>query len=87
MTQSNSSVYHELVDLIARAAPEKLLTFRLSPEAAERVETLTDQEKSTQITLAEQEELDTYMHLSRILMLAQAQAHQILHGTPTSQTA
>jgi hypothetical protein len=48
---------------------------------ARRVETLANREKESRITSAERDELDTYMHLSRIVMLAQA--HKILNGKRT----
>lgn len=75
-TPTTASAYRELVDLLARSDPQRVLAFRLSPQAAQRVETLISQEKTNQLSSSEQEELDTYMHLSRIVMLAQA--HQLL---------
>ncbi len=77
------SVYSELVDLVARSDPHRVLSFRLSPKVGRRVETLVNREKENRITSAEKDELDTYMHLSRIVMLAQAQAHKILNGKRT----
>jgi len=86
-TKQKPFVYQELVDLIARSDPRRVLAFRLSTKAARRVETLVKREKENRITPAEQDELNTYMHLSRILMLAQAQAHKILHGTHTPRNS
>ncbi|MFQ5633361.1 MAG: hypothetical protein ACE5I1_31735 [bacterium] len=83
-TQQIISAYDELVDFIAGADPKGALAFRLSPESAKRVETLVQREKDAKITPAEQEELDTYMHLSRIIMLAQSQAYKVLYGSPVS---
>ncbi len=79
-TKQKSSVYSELVDLVAKSDPQRVLSFRLSSKVARRVETLVNREKESRITSAEKDELDTYMHLSRIVMLAQAQAHKILNG-------
>ncbi len=87
VAKQNASAYHELVDLIARSDPQRVLAFRLSPQTAQRVETLISQEKANELSSSEQEELDTYMHLSRIVMLAQAQAHKLLHGTSTPKAA
>jgi hypothetical protein len=56
------------------------ISFRLSPKVARRVETLVNRKKESRITSAEKDELDTYMHLGRIVMLAQVQAHKILTG-------
>lgn len=86
-TKQKPFVYQELVDLIAGSAPDRVLAFRLSSKAARRVETLVRREKEDCITATEQDELNTYMHLSRILMLAQAQAYKILHGTHTPQNS
>lgn len=82
-TKQKSSVYSELVDLVARSDPPRVLSFRLSPKVARRVEKLINREKENRITPTEKDELDTYMHLSRIVMLAQAQAHKILNGKRT----
>jgi len=82
-TKQNSSVYSDLVDLVARSDPQRVLSFRLSSKVARRVETLVNHEKKNNIAPAEKDELDTYMHLSRIVMLAQAQAHKILNGNRT----
>ena len=79
-TKQKSSAYSELVDLVARSDPQRVLSFRLSPKVGRRVETLVNREKESRITPAEKDELDTYMHLSRIVMLAQTQAHKILNG-------
>ncbi|MCI0692034.1 hypothetical protein L0337_08525 [candidate division KSB1 bacterium] len=79
-TKQKSSAYSELVDLVARSDPHRVLSFRLSPKVGRRVETLINREKDSLITPAEKDELDTYMHLSRIVMLAQIQAHKILNG-------
>jgi hypothetical protein len=84
--KQKSSAYSELVDLVARSDPQSVLAFRLSPKAARRVETLVKREKENRIRPAEQDELDTYMHLSRIVMLAQAQAYKILNGKRTRKT-
>jgi len=75
-TQTKQSIYSELVNLVARSDPQRLLSFRLSPKSARRVETLIQREKDQRLKPIEKEELDTYMHLSRIVMLAQAQAYK-----------
>jgi hypothetical protein len=82
-----SSAYQELVELIAHSDPQRVLAFRFSAKTAQRVETLIAQEKSGKISSSEKEELDIYMHLNRIVMLAQAQAHKLLHGQSTSKAA
>jgi len=79
-TPKRPLVYQELVDFIARSDPHRLLAFRLSSKAARRVEMLANREKENRLTTAERDELDTYMHLSRILMLAQSQAYKMLIG-------
>jgi hypothetical protein len=77
------SVYSELVDLVARSDPRRVIAFRLSAKVSRRVETLVNREKENRISNSERDELDAYMHLSRIVMLAQAQAQEILHGKRT----
>jgi len=86
-TQQNPKIYNELIDLIARSNPRRVLDFRLSQKTAKRVESLVEREKNDRIQPDEQDELDTYMQLSRIIMLAQAEAYRILHGTPNAKRA
>jgi hypothetical protein len=86
VARQKSSVYDELVNLVAKSDPHRVLAFRLSPKAARRVETLVKREKENRITPVEQNELDAYMHLSRIVMLAQAQAYKILNGKHARKT-
>jgi len=83
--QHDTPIYHELVDFIARSDPQRILAFRLSAKTSQRVEALIDREKNSRLTPREKEELDTYMQLSRIIMLAQARAHNILHDAPTTE--
>lgn len=83
--QQKPLVYQELVDLIARADPQGVLAFRLSAKAARRVETLIMREKENRLKLAELDELNLHMQLSRILMLAQARAHKFLNGKRTTK--
>lgn len=83
--QQKNLVYQELVDLIANSDPKRVLAFRLSAKTSRRVETLVMREKENRLKLAEQDELNTYMQLSRILMLAQARAHKLLNGKRTSK--
>lgn len=85
-TQEKSLIYQELVDLIAHSDPKRVLAFRLSAKAARRVETLVKREKEDRLKPSEKDELDTYMHLSRIIMLAQAQAHRFVNGTRAIKT-
>jgi hypothetical protein len=82
-TRTKPSLYSELVDLVANSDPQGVVEFRLSPKTARRVEALINREKKNRITPSESEELNTYMHLSQIVMLAQARAHKILHGKRT----
>lgn len=84
-TQQQSSAYGELVDFIARTDPQRVLSFRLSPKTSQHVENLIDREKNNRISKVERDELDTYMHLSRIIMLAQTHANQILHATSSAK--
>lgn len=82
--QQKPLVYQELVDLIAYSDPQRVLAFRLSAKTARRVEKLVMREKEKRLKQAEQDELNIYMQLSRILMLAQARAHKILNGKHTT---
>lgn len=71
--------YDEMVDfIISEISPQKIIAFKASNKLQKRVEKLINQEKSGQISEDEKSELDHYMFLEHIIILAKAQAHKKL---------
>lgn len=72
-------VYLELIDFIAGGTtPQKVIAFRPSATAQERVEELIAKEKEDHLSSDEQIELEYFFQLEHILRVAKARAEQIL---------
>lgn len=73
--------YDEMVDFItSEISPEKLIAFKASGKLQNRVEHLISKEKNGQISDDEKSELDQYMFLEHIMILAKAHAHKKLRS-------
>ena len=59
-----------MADFIAATDPAKVIAFRPSKETSDRVSDLIDREKSGEISLEEQQELDQYMQLEHLMRMA-----------------
>lgn len=59
-------------------SPEEIISFHASPEVADRMYTLIDQERTGQITEAEQRELESFMYIEHLMRLVKAEAHRKL---------
>jgi hypothetical protein len=78
MTAVNPA-YLEFIDFIAAGTtPEKVVAFRPSSMAQQRVEELIAREKDDRLSPDEQSELDYFFQLEHILRVAKARAEQIL---------
>lgn len=60
----------EVADFIAATDPAKVIAFRPSKETSDRVSDLIGREKSGEISLEEQQELDQYMQLEHLMRMA-----------------
>lgn len=60
----------EVAEFIAATDPAKVIAFRPSKETSDRVSDLIDREKSGEISLEEQQELDQYMQLEHLMRMA-----------------
>ena len=60
----------DVADFIAATDPAKVIAFRPSKETSDRVSDLIDREKSGEISLEEQQELDQYMQLEHLMRMA-----------------
>ena len=69
--------YDEIVDFFAAGTtPDAVVAFRPSDEATQRVSELIAKSKDGTISAEEQSELDDYLQLEHILILAKARARQ-----------
>ena len=68
--------YDEIVDLFARGTtPGKILAFRPSQAAQERVQYLLARNKTGEITTEEATELERFGELEHLMQLVKARAH------------
>lgn len=78
---SITKAYHEMVDFItSEISPEKIISFKASKNLQHRVEKLLHKEKTGAISSEEKSELDHYIFLEHIMVLAKAQAHKQLRS-------
>jgi hypothetical protein len=74
---STTKSYDEIVDFFAAGTtPESVVAFRPSDEATQRVQELVAKSKDGTISTEEQSELEDYLQLEHILILAKARARQ-----------
>jgi len=74
-----SPSYEEIVDFIASGTtPESIVAFRPTEAAIQRVEDLVAKRRDGVISSEEQAELDDYLQLEHLLILAKARARQNL---------
>jgi hypothetical protein len=72
-------VYMELVDFIASGTtPESIIRFRPSEATKERVSGLIERQNDGLLSEEESSELDDFLQLEHILIMAKAQARQRL---------
>lgn len=74
---STTKSYDEIVNFFAAGTtPEAVVAFRPSDEATRRVAELVAKSKDGTISVDEQSELEDYLQLEHILILAKARARQ-----------
>ena len=78
ITMSATKSYDEIVDFIAAGtSPESVLAFRPSEAAEQRVADLVERSKDGTLSAQEQSELEDYLLLEHIVIMAKARAHQL----------
>ncbi len=69
--------YEEIIDFIAGGTtPESVVAFRPSEQAQQRITDLTERSKEGSLTGDEQAELEDYLQLEHLMILAKARARQ-----------
>lgn len=70
--------YDEVIEFIAEANPGKVLAFRPSESAKQRVSELIYREKTTGLNDEEKAELDHYMWLEHVMRMAKIRARKLM---------
>jgi hypothetical protein len=69
--------YDEIIDFIAtRTTPEAVVAFRPSRSVQQRVAELVERSKAGSISIEDQSELEDYLQLEHIMIMAKARARQ-----------
>lgn len=72
--------YEEIIDFIAGGTtPESVVAFRPSDAVRQRVAELAERANDGSISLEERSELDDYLQLEHIMIMAKARARQHTH--------
>jgi len=75
---SASLAYEEVIDFIAESNPARVIAFRPSDAARERVSDLLARNNAGTLSPAETSELDHYCQLEHIMRMAKARAKKYL---------
>jgi hypothetical protein len=81
MVAENLSIFDELAYFLANLSPKKVLSYKASTKAQERVFFLIEKNKNSGLTSFENEEMERYMIVEHIVQLAKAKAIQKLNLT------
>ncbi|WP_017655836.1 hypothetical protein [Fortiea contorta] len=74
-----AKVYDEIIEFIAAGTtPETVVNFQLSDTAKERLEDLVYRAKTEGLTGEDKRELDLFLTLEHMMMLAKARAYQYI---------
>jgi hypothetical protein len=70
--------YDEVIEFIAETNPGKVLAFRPSEAAKQRVSDLIEREKNTGLDAEEKAELDHHMWLEHVMRMAKIRARKLM---------
>lgn len=79
MTAQASPVLDDFAEFLAKLAPRKLLEYKASAKAQERLNYLLEKNKSVHLSPEEQDEMRYYMLIEHLVRLAKARALQHLN--------
>lgn len=80
MVAASSSVYDELAYFLASLSPKRVLAYKASLKAQDRVRQLVEKNKTAELTSEENAEMERYMVVEHIVRLAKAKALQRLNA-------
>ncbi|MBE9107156.1 hypothetical protein IQ229_20175 [Nostoc cf. edaphicum LEGE 07299] len=76
---NTTKVYDEIIEFIAAGTtPQSVIDFKLSDAAKDRLEDLVYRAKTEGLTGSDQRELDHFLTLEHIMLLAKAKARQYI---------
>lgn len=78
MVAEYPSIYEELAQFLASLSPRKVLAYKASVKAQERVNILLQKNKEAGLSVEENAEMERYMAVEHIVRLAKAKAIQQL---------
>jgi hypothetical protein len=79
-TMNTTKSYDEIIDFIAAGTtPEAVVAFRPSDTVQQRVAELVERSKDGSISPQDQSELEDYLQLEHIMIMAKARARQHTH--------
>jgi hypothetical protein len=74
-----STITLEIARLVARRpSPEQVIAFQPSAESVARAYALIEAERIGTLSTDEQQELESYLAMQHLMILAKAEAHQLL---------
>jgi hypothetical protein len=77
----NAKSYDEIIDFIAAGTtPEAVVAFRPSSAAQQRVAWLLEGSKAGSLSIEEQAELEDFLQIEHIMIMAKARARQYTRG-------
>ena len=77
LTMDSAKSYEEIIDFIARGTtPESVIAFKPSDALQSRVRELTERTRDGSIAPEERSELEDYLQLEHIVIMAKARARQ-----------
>ena len=82
MVLEYNSVYDELAQFLASLSPRRVLAYKSSTKAQERVSLFLEKNKTVGLSEEENAEMERYMTVEHIVRLAKAKALQKLNNTP-----
>jgi hypothetical protein len=80
MVVEYNSVYDELAYFLASLSPRKVLQYKASPKAQERVNILLEKNQKDGLNAQESAEMERYMTLEHIIRLAKSKSLQQLNA-------
>ena len=74
---NNAPLYQEVIEFLSSGpTTAQVLAFKISPAAQDRLEELLDRNREAELTEAERDELNTYLHFSEYLTRLKARVRR-----------
>ena len=80
------SGYDEIATLLAEMDPAKLIAFKASPALQKRIDFLMEKSKSSGLSEEEKIEMEHYLIINRLFMMAKIKARKCLNALLAHET-